>query len=145
MCQGLFKLSNKGVRVHVRIQGVRWELVKLILQFVNRGPWVVKGGTLERAIKITFDEFLKPAVEAWRNELPYAGLIFDIPEYEIDIISTYKNLEWVHAGVSVFTEGYSTDSEDKVDYANEELDSDSDEEYDIMKIDGYPFLLISPI
>ena len=28
-------------RAHVRIQGVRWEVVKLILQFVNRGPWVV--------------------------------------------------------------------------------------------------------
>ena len=48
-------------------------------------------------------------------------------------------------GVSVFAEGYSTDSEDEVDYANEELDSDSDEEYDIMKVDGYPFFLISPI
>ena len=48
-------------REHVRIQGVRWEVVKLILQFVNRGPWVVKEETLERSIKITFDEFLKPA------------------------------------------------------------------------------------
>ena len=132
-------------RAHVRIEGVRWELVKLILQFVNRGPWVAKGGRVERAIKMTFDDLLKPAVAAWRSGLPYKGLIFDIPEYEIDIISTYKNLEWVHAGVSVFAEGYSTDSEDEVDYANEELDSDSDQEYDIMKVDGYPFFLISPI
>ena len=100
---------------------------------------------MERAIKITFDDLLKRAVAAWRNGLPYKGLIFDIPEYEIDIISTYKNLEWVHALVSAFAEGYSTDSEDEVDYANEELDSDSNQEYDIMKVDGYPFFLISPI
>ena len=41
----------------MRIEGVRWELVKLILQFVNRGPWVAKGDKLERAIKITFVTF----------------------------------------------------------------------------------------
>ena len=132
-------------RAHVRIEGVRWELVKLILQFVNRGPWVAKEGRVERAIKITFDDLLKPAVAAWRSGLPYKGLIFDITKYQIDIISTYRNLEWVHRGVSVFVEGYSTDSKDEVDYANEEVDSNSDKEYDIMKFDGYPFFLISPI
>ena len=76
----------------MRIEGVRWELVKLILQFVNRGPWVAKGDKLERAIKITFDDILKPAVAAWRSGLHYRGLIFDIPESQIDIISTYRNL-----------------------------------------------------
>ena len=113
--------SRKG---HVRIEGVRWELVKLILQFVNRGPWVVKEGRVERAITITFDDLLKPAVEAWRSGLPYRGLIYDIPEYQIDIISTYRNLDWVHRGVSPFAEGYSSDSEDEVDYANDAVDSD---------------------
>ena len=98
-------------RAHVCIQGVRWEVVKLILQFVNRGPWVVKGGTLERAIKITFDEFLKPAaVEAWKSGLPYQSIVFDIREYKTDIISTYSNLPWVHSGLSVFAEGYSSNS-----------------------------------
>ena len=92
----------------MRIEGVRWELVKLILQFVNRGPWVAKGDKLERAIKITFDDILKAAVASWRSGLPYRGLIFDIPESQIDIISTYRGLQWVHAGVSWFTEGYST-------------------------------------
>ena len=115
-------------RAHVRIQSVRWEVVKLVLQFVNRGPWVVKGTTRERAIKITFDEFLKPAVEAWREGLPYRHLVFDIPEYETDLISTYSNLPWVHRGVGAFAEGYSSDSELEVDFAHGEVDSNSEEE-----------------
>ena len=134
--------SRKG---HVRIEGVRWELVKLILRFVNRGPWVVKEGRVERAIKITFDDLLKPAVAAWRSGLPYRRLIHDIPETEIDIISTYRNLDWVHRGVSPFADGYSSNSEAEVDYANEAVDSDSDDEYDIMKVDGYPFFLIPTV
>ena len=53
---------------------------------------------------------------------------------------------WVHAaGVSWFTEGYSTDSEDEVDYANDVVNNDSDDEYDIMKVDGYPFFLIPAV
>ena len=64
------KFSFTARRTHVRIEGVRWELVKLILQFVNRRPWVAKEGRVERAIKITFDDLLKPAVAAWRSGLP---------------------------------------------------------------------------
>ena len=116
-----------------------------MLQFVNRGPWVVKGGTLERAIKITFDEILKPVVEAWKSGLPYQSIVFDIPEYKTDIISTYSNLPWVHRGLSAFSdEGYSSDSQAEVDFAHEELDRNSEEEYNIMKVNGYPFFLISP-
>ena len=88
--------------------------------------------------------FSSQQVEAWRNELPYVGLIFDIPEYKTDIISTYSNLPWVHKGLSAFAEGYSSDSELKVDFAHEEVDSNSEEEYDIMKVNGYPFFLMSP-
>ena len=73
------------------------------------------------------------------------GLVYDIVETQTDIISTYRNLDWVHRGVSPFVEGYSSDSEDKVDYANDAVDSDSDEEYDIMKVDGYPFFLIPTV
>ena len=105
---------------------------------------MLKGETRERAIKITFDEFLKPAVEAWRSELLYVGLVFDIPEYETDLISTYSNLPWVHRGLSAFAEGYSSDSELEVDFTHEEVDSNSEEEYDIMKVNGYPFFLMSP-
>ena len=100
---------------------------------------------MERAIQITFDDLLKPAVVAWRSGLPYRRLIEDLPETEIDIISTYRNLDWVHRGVSPFAKGYSSDSKAKVDYANDAVDSDSDDEYDIMKVDGYPFFLIPTV
>ena len=138
-----FYLTSR--KCHVRIESVRWELVKLILRFVNRGPWVVKKGRVERTIKITFDDILKPAVAAWRSGLPYWRLVQDIPETEIDIISTYRNLDWVHRGVSPFAEGYSSDSEAEVDYANDAVDSDSDGDYDIMKVDGHPFFLIPTV
>ena len=51
---------------------------------------------------------------------------------------------WVHRGVSAFAEGYSSDSELEVDFVHEALDSDSEEEYDIMHINGYPFFLRFP-
>ena len=86
--------------------------------------------------------FSSPAVAAWRSGLPYRRLIEDIPETEIDIISTYRNLDWVHRGVSPFAEGYSLDSEAEVDYANNAVDSDSDNKFYIMRVDGYPFFLI---
>lgn len=131
-------------RAHVRIQTVRWEIVKLILQFVNRGSWVVKGTKFERTIKIKFDDFLKPAIEAWRIGLPFTSLLFDLPEYKTDLITTYHNLLEVHKGVSTLAEGYSSDSEIEVDFAHDEVDNNSDGEYDIMKINGCPFLLVSP-
>ena len=59
---------------------------------MNRGPWVVKGLTRERSIKITFDNFIKLAVEAWRNRLPYQSIVFEIPEYETDIVISHKFL-----------------------------------------------------
>ena len=98
----------------------------------------------ERAVKITFDEFLKPVIEEWRNGRPYAHLVYDISEYETDLISTYSNLWWVHRGVSTFAEGYSSDSEIEVDYVHGGLYSDSEEEYDIMQVNGDPFFLLSP-
>ena len=78
---------------HFCIGCVRWELVKLILRFVNRGPLVIKEGRVERAIKITFDDFLKPAVEAWRSGLPYWKILQGIPETKTDIITTFRNLD----------------------------------------------------
>ena len=76
--------------------------------------------------------------------LPYASLVFGIPKYKTDPISTYSNLPWVHRELSAFVEGYSSDFEAEVDFAHEELDNNSEEEYDIMKVNGYPFFLISP-
>ena len=67
------------------------------------------------------------------------------PEYEVDLISTYVNLPWVHRGVGTLVEGYSSESEEEVDYAFDTLhDESEDEDCDIMTICGYPFLLLSP-
>lgn len=126
-------------RVHVRIVPAYWRTVHFIFPYINRGPWVEKEGKKERAMKITFDEFLKPAVEAWKAGLPYRHLVLDIPEHETDLISTYINLPWVHASVSPFVVGYSLESDHEVDVVNDALDDDSDEDGEIMMILGYPF------
>ena len=83
-------------------------------------------------------------IEEWRNGWPYAHLVYDIPQNETDLISTYSNLWWVHRGVSTFAEGYSSDLEFEVDYVHGVLYSDSEEEYDIVQVNGYPFFLVSP-
>ena len=75
----------------------------------------------ERAVRITFDEFLRPAVEAWKTGLPYHRLVFDIPEYETDLISSWINLPTVHAQVSPFVIGYSSESNREVDVVDDSL------------------------
>ena len=94
----------------------------------------------ERAIRITFDDFLRPAVEAWKAGKPYARLIYDIPEYETDPISTYTSLPHVHLGLSILTRGYSSESEGEVDIENDEYEFREDDE--ILMFLGYPHLLV---
>ena len=127
-------------RVHVRIAPTYWRTVKFILPYINRGPWVEREGKRERAVKITFDDFLQPAVEAWRAGKPYAQLICDIPEFETDIISTYTNLTHVHLRLSFFVRGYSSKSDVEVDVVHDTL-HDSDEEGEIMMVFGYLYFL----
>lgn len=67
-------------RVHVRIVPTYWRTVQFVLPYINWGPWRERESKRERVVKITFDEFLRPAVEAWRAKLPYQHLVFDIPE-----------------------------------------------------------------
>ena len=45
-------------RFHTRITPSRWEAVRLVLPYINRGPWVENEGKRERAVRITFDDFL---------------------------------------------------------------------------------------
>ena len=59
-------------KVHIRISPSHWETIQFVLPFINRGPWVERDGKRERAIKITFDDFLQPAVEVRRAGKPYA-------------------------------------------------------------------------
>ena len=95
-------------------------------------------GKRERAIKITFDDFLRPAVEAWRVGKPYAQLIHDIQDYKIELISSYTNLPHIHFGLDVFTRGYSSESDFEVDVENDEHDYREDDE--ILLFFGYPYL-----
>ena len=96
-------------------------------------------GKKERAIRITFDEFLRLAIEAWRTGKPYAGLIADIPEYETDLISTYRNLSHLHRGLGLFPAGYSSDSEYEVNIKFEDNQERNEAGDEIMMILGYPF------
>ena len=78
-------------REHVHITPAYWRMVKFGLPYINRGPWVDHKKKRERAVRITFDDFLRAAMEAWRAGEPYAQLIYNIPEYEIDLITTYTS------------------------------------------------------
>ena len=111
-----------GRRAHVRIVQTYWRTVHFVLPYIKRGPWVLRDGKIERAVRITFDEVLKPAVEAWKAGLPYHRLVFDLPEYEIDLISTWTNLPQVHAHISPFVVGWSSDSDREVDVVNDSLE-----------------------
>ena len=41
-------------RAHVRLTQAHWRTVEFVLPYINRGPWVEREGTRERAVKITF-------------------------------------------------------------------------------------------
>ena len=125
----------------MRITPSHWETVKFYLPYIDLGPWVERDGKRERAIKITFDDFLQPAVEARRARKPYAPLIYDLPECEADLISTYHNLPNVHLGLSVFTRGYSSESDREVDIEHDD-DEDNVSDDEIMMVLGYPFFPI---
>ena len=128
-----------GRRAHVRIVQTYWRTVHFVLPYIKRGPWVLRDGKIERAVRITFDEVLKPAIEAWKAGLPYHRLVFDLPEYEIDLISTWTNLPRVHAHISPFVVGWSSDSDREVDVVNDSLEESEDEDDEIMMVLGYPF------
>ena len=75
-----------------------------------------------------FDDFLCPAVEAWRADKPFAQLIHDIPEYETHLISKYHNLLHVHRGLSAWEEGDSSESDLEVDLKNNEIEFREEDE-----------------
>lgn len=125
-------------RVHVRLVPAYWRTVKSFLPYINRGPWVEREGKRERAVKITFDNFLRPAVEAWKAGLPYHHLVLDIPEYKTDLISTYTNLSYVHLGLNFLIRGYSSESDFEVKVVHDTL-HESDEEDEIMMVLVFPF------
>ena len=70
------------------------------MPYVNLGPWLESEGKRERAVRITFDEFLRPVVEAWKARLPYAELIFRLPQSELELIASGKKLTHINANLS---------------------------------------------
>ena len=96
-------------------------------------------GKRERAVKITFDDFLQPTVEAWRASKPYAQLVFDLVEYETNLITTYTSLVELHLGLNLLVRGYSSQSEGEVDIVNDTM-HDFDKGDEIMMVLDYPYL-----
>ena len=83
--------------------------------------------------------FLKPVIEAKKAGLPYHRLVFDLPDYEIDLISTWTNLPQVHRHISPFAVGWSSNSDREVDVVNNSLEELENEDDEIMMVLGYPF------
>ena len=126
-------------RKHVRITPTRWEAIEFVLPYINRSPWVEHEGKRERAMNITFNNFVQPAVEAWRAGKPYAWLVFDLPEYETNLITTYTSLPELHFGLNLLVRDYSSESEGEVDIVNDTI-YDFDKGDEIMMVLGYPYL-----
>ena len=126
-------------RAHVRIVQTYWRTTHFVLPYIKRGPWVLRDGKIERTVRITFDDFLKPVIEAKKAGLPYRRLVLDLPDYEIDLISTWTNLPRVHRHISPFAVGWSSDSDREVDVVNDSLEELEDEDDEIMMVLGYPF------
>ena len=129
-------------RVHVRITPAYWRTVKFFLPYINRGPWVEHEWKRERAIKVTFDDVLQLAIEAWRAGEPYSDLIYDIPEYETDLISSYTNLPNVHVGLSVFGRGYSSEADMEVEIVHNTLHNAAEDDDEIVMAFSFPFFPI---
>ena len=79
-------------------------------------------------INITFDEFLRPAIEAWRAGIPYVGLIFRLPESVLEPIVEGVRLPHIHANLRGDEQGYSSESDLEVDPENDELEFHQDDE-----------------
>ena len=126
-------------RFHTRIVPSRWEAVKFVLPYINRGQWVENEGKREREIKITFDDFLQPAVQAWRAGKPFADLLFEIPEYDIELISEYTILPEVHRGIGALVAGYSSESNMEVEIVHDNLRNSHEDDDEIMMVLGFPF------
>ena len=116
-----------------------WRAFGFVLPYLNLSPWLESEGKKERAVKITFDKFLRPVIEAWRAELPYAELIFHLPQSELEPIIGGKKLPHIHANLRGWERGYSLESNLEVDLENDEFEFRQDDE--ILTFFGYPYLL----
>ena len=86
--------------------------------------------------KITFDEFLRPAVAAWKEGKPYAHIVCDISETEAGSITSTIPIPFKHPSLSCFTRGYASNFDCEVDIEND--DYDEREDYEVLLFLGYP-------
>ena len=119
-------------RIHVRIAQSYWGAVQSVLSYVSRKFWEEEGS----AQKITFDDFLHPAVAAWKERKPYAHIVCDLPEIEAGSITSTIPIPFKHPSLSCFTRGYASDSDCEVDIEND--DYDDREDYEVLLFLGYP-------
>ena len=113
--------------MHVRIAQSYWGVVEFIVPYISRGPFVEREGKRERAIRVTFDKFLRPAVAAWKE---------NIIKCETNIITTCVKIPHKHPSLSVFTRGYYSKSEGEIDIESD--DYEFREEREILICLGYP-------
>ena len=119
-------------RIHVRIAQYHWGAVRSILSYVSERLW----GEGSSPLKITLDDFIHPAVAAWRDEKPYAQIVCDLPESVARTITTSIPIPFRHPSLSCFSRGYTFDSNREVDIQND--DYDKKEDYEILLFLGYP-------
>ena len=133
-----------STNVHVRITQSYWRVVQALLPYINRGPWIVVRGKRERTVQITFDDFLRPAVTAWKEGLPYARIVCKIPAIEVRPITTCTKIPSKHPSLDVFSRGYTSgsDSDREVDIESEDWEG---EHLEIMLFLGAPSVPISSL
>ena len=101
------------------------------MSYISKRLWVERSG----ALKITFDDFLCPAVAAWRDTKPYAQIVCDLSEGEARSITSSITFPFKHPILSCFTRGYASDFDCEIDIEND--DYDEREEYEILLFLGY--------
>ena len=99
-------------------------------------------GKRERTVQITFDDFLRPAVTAWKERLPYARIVCKIQAIEVRPITTCTKIPSKHPSLDVFSRGYTSgsDSDQEVDIESEDWEG---EHLEIMLFLGAPSVPIS--
>ena len=87
-------------------------------------------------MKITFDEFLLPAIAAREDSQPYAQLVCNIPKSQTNIITSYIPVPQRYPSLCVFTTGYYSDSDCEIDIEGD--DYKAREELEVLRFLGYP-------
>ena len=100
----------------------------------------MREGRRERAIKITIDEFLRPAIEAWNAGKPFSKIIYDLSRNEVARILVYKSMTYFHAYLDIDVKDYSSELELEVDLENDEYEFRQDDI--LLTFFGHPHLLV---